>query len=75
MTWAYPRGRYRWSAAPGRFQRRRRFVETDEGRLAFDVEPCPGLPEGWTRAAYLDDQEISDDELELRLAALQREAC
>jgi hypothetical protein len=78
MTWSYPRGRYRWTLEPrGRPAKPkpvRRYIDTDEGRLAFNVKPLSWLQEGRRRGAYLNGHPISDDELELRLAALRRSA-
>lgn len=74
MTWGYPRGRYRWCGERRPLPKRpqRRSVETDEGWLSFDVDPQPGRREGRRRLAFLAGHQISDDELDLRLADVER---
>jgi hypothetical protein len=75
MTWSYPRARYRWALEPSRRPQRpptRRYVPTEEGVLAFDVKAAPWREAPRQRLACLNGAPISDDELELRLADLDR---
>jgi hypothetical protein len=51
----------------------RRYVPTEEGVLAFDVEARSWREPPRQRLACLNGAPISDDELELRLAALDVE--
>ena len=46
-------------------------MQTEEGWLSFDVHPQAGRCEGRKRLGWLNGHPISDDELELRLAALE----
>jgi hypothetical protein len=47
-------------------------VQSDEGWLSWDVRPVASRARGRTRLGFLDGRPISDDELELRLADLER---
>lgn len=49
-------------------------VYTDEGILNFTINLWTFMPEGRQRVAFLDGHEITDEELEMRLAAHRQSA-